>query len=472
MERSAVSLRFFPLPGAIFLINLIRVPGMDITSQEANLIGAAHDTLEPRPVAALPPAEPRLRRADRAQILLRPCALEDLLPPDHPARTVWELVCRWDLRGFLAKIRARGETPGRPATDPRIMVSLWLFAYTQGVSSGRELHRLCEEHDAYRWICGGVSVNSHMLTNFRVNHEAALDDLLTQMIAALINKDLVSVERVASDGTRVRAGAGRNSFKTAEKLQECLKEAIAHVEALKQQAEDPAMPLKRKKAIERGARERVQRIEQAIEENKKVQEAKAQQKEKASKHQPAKTSTTDPLARQMHMPDGGKAPGFNVQFGVDTGSRAIVGVDVTNAGSDVHESQPMREQVEERTEKKVLEHLVDGGYVGLESIEQSAAAGTAIYAPVPKPRKEGADRYQPKKTDSEPVGEWRQRMGTPEAKAIYKERASTVETVNAECKTYRSLERILVRGINKVRCVALWSALAYNFVHLAKHLVT
>jgi transposase len=421
--------------------------------------------------AELPPAQPRLRRADREQMLMRPCSLEDLLEPEHPARIVWALVCRWDLSLFLATIMARGEAPGRAATDPRILICLWLYAYRQGISNGREVHRLCESHDAYRWICGGVTLNYHTLNDFRVDHEKALDDLLTQMIAALLRADLVSVERISSDGTRQRCGAGRSSFHTAATLAEHLQEAREHVEALRQQAEDPTMSARRQAAIERGARERMERLEKAVEEVKKVEQAKAQQKEKPSKHQPAKASETDPEARSMRMPGGGTAPAYNVQFAVANKGRAIVGVEVTSAGSDVHQSQPMREQVEQRTGQKVEEHLVDGGYIGLESVEQSAAAGTTLYAPVPKPRSQDTDRHRPKNTDSPAVGDWRQRMGTPAAQTIYKERASTIETANGECKTYRGLTPFLVRGIIKVKCVALLSALAYNIVHFGARLI-
>jgi transposase len=445
---------------------------MENTTQDALLVTEQDAPKIPPTVAPLPPAKPRLRLADRSQVLLRPLSLEETLAPDHPARIIWALVCRWDLTLFLATVVARGEKPGRPATDPRILISLWLYAYTQGVSNGRELDRLCESDDAYRWICGGVSLNYHTINDFRVDHEKAIDDLLTQMIAALLSADLISVERISSDGTRVRAGAGRNSFKTAATLAEHLNEARAHVEALKQQADDPTISAQRRKAIERGARERVERLEKAIEEVKKVEEAKAKQKEKPSKHQAAKASETDPVVRQMRMPGGGTAPAQNIQFGVTTEGRAIVGVIVTNDGSDVHQSQPMREQVEDRTGRKVLDHMVDGGFIGLDAVEQSAAAGTTLYAPVPKPKSPDIDRHQPKKTDSEAVAEWRQRMGTPEAKAIYKERASTVETVNGECKTYRGLTQFLVRGIEKVTCVALWTALAYNIVHFGKQLIT
>jgi transposase len=415
-------------------------------------------------------APPRLRRPDRAQVLLRPCALEDLIDGEHPARVVWEVVGRWDLSRFLATLQARGERPGRAATDPRLLIALWLYAYTQGVSNGRELDRLCAEHDAYRWLAGGVALNYHTLNDFRVDHAAALDDLLTQMIAALTSQGLVKVQRISVDGTRVRAGAGRNSFKTRDTLERHLAEARAHVSAMRQQAEDPKASARRKRAAERAARQRVERIERALSELAKVEAAKAQQKDKPSKHKPAKASSTDPQARQMRMPDGGTRPAYNVQLATATEGRAIVGVDVTNAGSDVHESQPMRQQVERRTGQAVSEQLIDGGYIGLEAIDVAAEAGVTVYAPVPKPKNKDVDPHRPKKTDSDAVAAWRVRMNTPEAKAIYKQRASTVETANGECKTYRGLTQALVRGIDKVRCLALWSALAFNLMHFARHL--
>ena len=272
------------------------------------------------------------------------------------------------------------------------------------------------------------------------------------------------------------APAWRNSFKTRPTLEKHLEEARAHVDQMKAQTDDAAMPARKKAAAERAAVERIERIERAIEEVKQVERAKANQKEKPSKHVEAKASETDPEARYMHMPGGGSAPGYNIQLAVavddgDAPGRAIVGVAVTNAGSDVHESQPMREQVNGRTDQKIEVHLMDGGYVGLDQIDAAAAEGVTVYAPVPQPRKEGVDRHQPKPTDSEAVAAWRQRMGTPEAKALYKQRAATSETPNGECKTYRGLGPMLVRGLKKVRCIALWSALAYNFVHFGVRLI-
>jgi transposase len=423
----------------------------------------------PRPPVDLGPAPPpRLRRPDRRQMIIRTAALDELLADDHDARLVWNLIQTWDLTRFLETIRARGEAPGRAATDPRLLVALWLYAATQGVAGGRELDRLCRESDPYRWLCGMVSVNYHLLNDFRVEHAEALDHLLTQMLAVLIRGELVTVSRIAQDGTRVRAGAGAHSFKRRETIEQSLQQAQAHLEIIRKQAEKAEDASERRRAAEqRAAQRRVDRMKQALEELAQVEEAKAQQKDKPTKVNAAKASTTDPEARFLRMPDGGNRPAYNVQLAVDTASRAIVGVEVTHAGSDAGLSEPMREQVRERTGRTVTEQLVDGGYVKLDDVDRAAAAEPAVtmYMPVPKPRKKDADRHQPKKTDSEAVAEWRQRMGTAEAKAIYKERAATIETVNAELKTERGLEPFRVRGTSKVRCVALWSVLAYNVMH-------
>jgi transposase len=412
-------------------------------------------------------AAPRLRRPDREQMLMRPCTLDELLDDGHDARMVWELVETWDLTLFLDAIRARGEMPGRAATDPRLLVALWLYAATQGVAGGRELARLCESTDAYRWLRGTVPVNYHMLNDFRVGHEAALKGLLTQMLAVLIRGGLVEVRRIAQDGTRVRAGAGTKSFKKRETIERALQQAEAHLTIIGRQAEKAEDATERRRAAEeRAAQRRVDRMKQALEELSKIEAAKAQQKKKPTKENPARASLTDPEARFMRMPDGGTRPAFNVQLAVDTESRAIVGVDVTNAGSDAGLAEPMRERVEAQTSKAVKEHLLDGGYVRLEDVDRAAVdPAVTLYMPVPKPRKKDVDRHQPRKSDTAAVAEWRRRMATDEAKKIYRNRASTVETVNAELKEVRGLRPFRVRGLSKVRCVSLWCALAYNLMH-------
>ena len=185
---------------------------MDNEPSQTLLPGVSVDELaavSPVDSAKRLPAPPRLRLADRAQVVLRPCSLEETLPPDHDARIIWALVERWDLSAFLDAVLARGESPGRPTTDPRILIGLWLYAYTNNVGTGRELDRLCESHDGYRWIAGGVSLNYHTLNDFRIEHEAALDGLLGQMIGALTHKGLVSLRIQSQDGTRTRASVAQ-----------------------------------------------------------------------------------------------------------------------------------------------------------------------------------------------------------------------------------------------------------------------
>lgn len=392
--------------------------------------------------------------------------MDDLIPQDHPVRTIWALVQRWDLTLFLQGIRARGTRPGRNATDPRLLIALWLYATTQGIGSGRQLDRLCTESDPYRWLCGGVSLNYHTLNDFRVDHQEALDDLLVQMIAVLIRAGVVSIERIAQDGTRIRAAAGSSSFHRRETLEEDLEAARAHLEAVKRAAADPAVSARREGACARAARERLEHLERAPVELAKVEAIKAQQRKKPSKPRPPRASTTDPEARLMRMADGGTRPAYNLQLATDCRSRAIVGVEMTNASNDAGQDEPMRAQVEDRADEAIDEQLLDGGYVSLEAIERGAVEGVKLYMPVPEPRKAGVDAHAPKATDSEAVAEWRQRMGTDAAEAVYEQRGATIETINGELKSYRGLGRLVVRGLKKVQCLALWSALAYNIVHL------
>ncbi len=432
---------------------------------------------EPTPAGSSQPtpdliAPPRLRRPDRQQLVVRPRTIDELVPEDHPVRAVWALVLRWDLTRFLQGIRARGERPGRAATDPQLLIALWLYATIEGIGCGRQLARLCIESDPYKWLRGGVSLNYHTLNDFRVNHAEALDDLLTQMIAVLTQAQIVSVERIAQDGTRVRAAAGANSFGERETLEKHLEAARAHLEAVQQAAADPTRSAQQKAARERGARERQERLEQALVELEKVEQAKAQQHDKPTKAHPARASATDPEARMMRMPDGGTRPAYNLELATDCSSRAIVGVEATNAGSDAGQDAPMRDQVEERADEAIAEQLIDGGFVALEAIERAAAEEVTVYMPVPKPRTAGVDRYTPKPTDSAAVAQWRQRMGTPATKQLYKQRSATIETINGELKTERGLNRVLVRGLRKVQCVALWSALAYNAVHFGPILLS
>ena len=420
---------------------------------------------------AVVPAEPRLRRPERAQVLLRPVSLEQLLPPDHSARMVWAAVQLLDWSGFEQVIAARGETPGRAATDPRVLATLWLQGMIDNVGSGRQLEELCQNHATYQWICGGLSINYHSLNDFRTGHPQALDQLFTQVLGRLMYKGLVSINTVTQDSLPLRASAGARSFATRDTLEEKLAEAEDHVKAMGRLAEEsPAQAAERQRvAQERAANRRHQQVKDAMEELTKVEEAKARQKEKPSKHSPAKASTTDPESRMERMPDGGRRPAHKLQLAADILSRAIVGVAV--GFNDKEEGAKMCQQVQQRSGTKIATHIYDGNYVKLQEIENADAQGTIILAPVPKPKKVDQDRYAPRKDDSEAVAQWRQRMNTPEARQTYAARASTSETVNADLKTHRGLGRLLVRGTEKVLSAALWSALAYNLLHFGAVLI-
>jgi transposase len=422
------------------------------------------------PIPAPPPPEPaplgppRLRQADRHQMVMRAASLDSLLPDDHRARVVWEYVQGVDLCPLYEGIRSVEGRAGRDATDPRILLALWLYATLEGVGSARQLARLCEDHVAYQWMCGGVSMNYHTLSDFRVAHPEFLDHLLTQSVATLMHEGLVTMDRVAQDGMRVRASAGAASFRRRPTLEECQAQAKEQVDALAQELEeDPASSNRRQDAARsRAARERSERIRQAQAELAKIEAKKKEEEEKAK----ARASTTDPEARVMKMGDGGFRPAHNVQFATDTQSQVIAGVDVVNTGSDQGQMPPMVEQIEERYGKTPGEVLVDGGFAKHEDIEtvSTAEAGTTVYAPVPKPKKDSdRDPHQPLPGDSPTIAQWRVRMGTPQAKEIYKDRASTAECVNAISRN-RGLRQFLVRGLRKVRAVVLWFALAHNLM--------
>ena len=424
----------------------------------------------------------RLRSPERSQSVLRVECLEDLIGEDHPARLIWEVTGRLDLRPFYASIRAREGVVGRAATDPRLLVALWLFAATQGVGSARELSRLTQEHSAYRWLCGDVSVNHHTLSDFRVGHEEGLDALLTQVLAALLEQQLVEVWRISQDGTRVRACAGASSYRRRPRLQQLLKQARAHVKRLKKQMQEPeemaGWSVRRRAAVERAARERQERLEKAmkrlpgLEVRQRELSKKVASKDKESLREP-RVSTTDPEVRVMKMADGGYRPAVNVQIACDPTSRAIVGVEVRSEGVDTGLSEPMRRQVEARTGSRVREHLIDGGYLSHQEVERATAEGVTMYVPPKAPRNRARRRSgcEPKPEDSPALAAWRQRMGSESGQAIYRLRAATSETVNADLKTFRGLGRFTVRGLRKIHCVALWSVLAYNLMHFGTALL-
>ena len=434
----------------------------------------ARDLFGDKPaVGGTPPCRKRLAAGvarvllpNRAQMELRVCDLEPLLPQGHRARLVWAWVEQMDVSPLYAEIRAVEGGSGRSAIAPEIPFALWLYATLEGVGRARVIARLSLEHDAYRWICGGVGVNHHTLSDFRGANGEGFDALLTDSVAVLLAEGIVTLRRVAQDGTRIRASAGAASFRRGATLQACLEEARTQGERLKWQIdEDPGAMTRRQQA----ARERQERIERALERLPEMLEIKAKQ---GKPREQARVSTTDAEATVMKMADGGYRPAYNGQFATDTDSQVILGVEAVTLGSDMAQLTPMLEQVEERYGQRADAWLVDGGYPAHEQIEQ-AAEHTTVYVPVPKPKDPATDPHARKEGDSEAVGAWRERMGTDEAKTIYKERAATAECVNALARE-RGLTRLRVRGTAKVRCVLLLHALAHNLMRtftLAPHLL-
>ena len=433
---------------------------------------------------------PRLLEPNRTQIELRASDLESLLGEDHRARLVWGYVVRQDLSALLDAIKARGSNAGRARIDPRILFALWLYAVLDGVASGREVSRLCREHDAYRWICGGVSVNYHALNDFRANNEALTDELLSDNVAALAAAGAISLERVAQDGMRVRASAGAASFRREASLQEHLVQARELVQALKTEADtDPGLAARRAQAAKlRAAREREERIEQAL---AQLPEVAAAKRRNSGKTEDARSSTTDADARVMKMGDGGFRPAYNVQFATTCDSQVIVGMAVVNAGSDMAQLAPMVEQVEQRLGQAPEQWLVDGGFPAHEQID-AVAGKTELYAPVPKakspkeqpkPKPEtGAQagqavqgvasaapisEFDPKPGDSPAVAQWRARMNTEPAREVYRQRAATAECVNALARN-RGMLRMPVRGLARVGCVVGLFVLAHNLMRTAE----
>jgi transposase len=429
---------------------------------------------EPELVPAPPPTRPeaaRVLRPNRTQLIWEPRDLEAALREDHPARAIWGLLERLDLAAFYGAIKAVLDRPGRPTTDPEVLLAVWLLATVEGIGSARHLARLCAEHDAYRWLCGGVPINYHMLADFRVAHQAALDELLTQTVASLLAAGAVRLERVAQDGTRVRASAGASSFRRKAKLESCLAEARAQVKRLAEQREHPdAGASKRQQAArERAARERQERVEQALAYLPQAQATKEVQRKRSAKAEREKIaepriSTTDPEARVMKMGDGGFRPAANVQFASDQSSGVIVGAAVTASGSDVGQAVPMVEQIQERTGQRPGDYLMDGGFAARDDITDLEQRGITVYAPVRLPKRKPEEaRYAPRYGDSAEVIAWRSRMATEEAKTVYRQRAATAEWSNAQAKQH-GLSQFTVRGLAKVTAVVLLVAVAHNLL--------
>jgi transposase len=410
-------------------------------------------------------------RPVRTQMEWTARSLDDSLPADHLAREIWVFVERLELDPFYASVKAVIDGPGRPASDPKVLLALWVYAMADGVGSARRLARLCEEHDAYRWLRGGVPINYHMLSDFRVARRAELDELLTSILAALMAGGLVKAERVAQDGVKLRASAGAASFRRRQRLEGFLEQARERVAELGREQPDPQQSEREQAARQRAARERRERIEKALAEMPKVEAIKAKQKSKLMKGKrekvrEARVSTTDPEARVMKMADGGFRPAFNAQVATDMDSQVILGVAVSNQGTDQGLAAPMEEQVAERTGQHPGQYVVDGGFASLEDVEVLTKREVTVYTPSRPPTGEerSKDPTLPRPSDSPEVAAWRVRMGTEGAKALYRDRGASVEWANAQIEGRYGLRQLPVRGLDRALSLLLLVAVAHNLL--------
>ena len=392
---------------------------------------------------------------------------EDALEPSHPARVLWDVLGKMELGAFSKGCGAVEGRAGRSLKSPRMLLTLWLYALTQAVGSAREIARLVSSDTAYRWIAGNVEISHQKLSQFRVGHGEALNELMTNILATLMNQGLLSLSLVAQDGTRTRAAATAPSFRTYGSLLQCREQAKLHLKAVLATADDPEYTRAQHAARAAAAKDYQERVEAAITTVTELQE------QRSPSDSPARASTTDVEARVMKMGDGGFRPAYNVQYAVAGsemgGPRTIVGVNVTNVGSDMGSLGPMVEQIEQRTGQRPAVLLADGGHAKAEDIAATRRMGVDVLVPPAKTAKT-IEQLEAEGADPEVIA-WRQRMETDEAKQLYRARAGLAELANAHQKTHHGITQVLVHGAAKVTCVILLNAIGCNLLQHASHLL-
>ncbi len=472
------------------------------------------------------PEVPRLRTIDRQQMVLRPVDVDKLIEADHPARGIWELVGSLDLSSFYQAIEAMEGEAGRPAHDPRLLVSLWVYSYSIGVASAREMARLCGYHPAYQWLTGLGEVNHHTLSDFRVQHQAALQQLAGEILGILSAEGLVALRRVVHDGTKIQASAGGDTFRREQTLRAHIAEAQEQIKELEQEAESQEVSKRQLAARERAARERKQRLEHALQQ---LEQIRAHSDKPA---QECRASETDPQARVMKHGDGGYHPSYNVQISTDVDSGVIVGMGVSQSPQDQGLLPEAVESISKSTGQLPEQLIVDAGFITGQTIDAVADQGIDLIGPAPeqdehsggkgngmdgefradafryvaeencficpagkrlKYRKsekhgggirhcyqaQGKDcqscpfkaqccpntsqgRWLKRQVESAAVLAYREKIQTAQAKQIYKKRGQVAEFSNLWIKAKIQLRQFSVRGLAKVTTEALWVCLTYN----------
>lgn len=471
-------------------------------------------------------AKPKIRVVDRKQLLIRSVDVERSIPDDHPARAIWEFVDRLDLEAFYERIESKEGELGRPAIDPRVLMSLWIYGLSEGVGSARELSQMCDYEPGCLWLTSYESISYHTISDFRTAGEKILDELFTQTLGVLTNQGLITLKRIAQDGTKIRACAGPNTLKGEEKLRAHLLEAEEQITELSRSAEEESS-LRRRRAQERAVRERRERLQEAIEQLEAVKTNKSDQK--------VRVSETDPDCRKMKQPDGGFALSYNVQVCTDGENGLIVASAASQAGNDYHELIPGLEQVHQRLGEYPEQVLADAGYNSSENVVAMAEKGIDFVSPLveeshqsdllerrevdpefanekfvhqqesdtyrcpagktltfkqKREKRPGIfqsfyradwkdckdcplkDRCCPKnrrngrtiaiKHYSKELESFRNKMSDPQVQKLYKKRAALAEFPFAWMKSKLGLVRFHLRGLAKVTMEVLWASLTYN----------
>lgn len=355
---------------------------MDLPCQPV-LVDLPAQPTQPRSTAA---GEAKLRTVDRQQTTMAVVYVEELIPSDHKARAVWELVGHMDLSRFRQALRTAQGCAGRPAWDPQLLISLWVYAYSEGISSAREIERLMEWEPGMQWLGGLLTVNHHTLSDFRVEHKAALDELFAQLLALLETEGLVSLEQVMHDGTKIRTQAGGDSFRREKTLRQRVEQARQVVAEMGDPRAEGAAKGRQQAGRERAARERAERMEAALRELTALQMEKQTDSEKAE----VRVSLSEPEARIMKHGDNAIAPSYNAQITTEAENKIIVGVHLSQCSSDAQSLMPALEEVTKNLEKKPGQVVVDGGFTNRDNIIQCAAQQIDLVGSLPNPEERSA----------------------------------------------------------------------------------
>src|SRR5487761_322755 len=445
--------------------------------------------------------QPLIRFVNRQQMSWRAVDVEKLIGEDHAARAIWALVGRLDLGRFYEGIASSAAEGGRPAFDPQLLISLWVYAYSQGIGSAREVARRGEYDPAFQRLTGLDAVNYHTLADFRVEKQKELDVLFTQVLAALSKEGLITLEQVMQDGTKIKALASSGTYHREGTIREHLERARQRVTEMGDPRNEESSP-KAKQAQARARREQQERLEDALEELQKLRARKTGEKAKSE----ARVSTSDPQARVMKQSHGGLALSYNAQISTDAAHGIILDAAVTQEAEDSAQLLPAIDRVEQRLKKKPRQMVADGGYTTRDNIEKTAGReidflgsmrwdnvpsgattphrlppSAFIYQPetnryvaraqdcqactrkpecCPENEKRGRSVARPE--ESQMVVAFREKMASEEAQAQYRRRGRVVEFCHAWIKTKLGLRQFHVRGLPKTQTELLWACLTYN----------